>query len=150
MLLVKLRKRTTLNKRHEEERNLSVHNEQVHEEAGPKTLKKSKSRSPVYSAVSSSEENPSQWPKFWIDSHQNAEERLFHLENEERNKNEANSRPTDKVEVFKFEKKVYSEQYEFNQKVAEQLKAALYANDPYSRERQLNEGIAENKIYTRG
>ena len=128
--------------RNEEERNLSVHDEQVHEEAGPKTRKKSKSRSPVYSAVSSSEENPPQWAKFWINSHQNAEERLFNLENEVRNKNEANSRPTDKVEAFKFGKRVYSEQYEFNQKVAEQLKAALYTNDPYSRERQLNEGIA--------
>ena len=46
--------------------------------------------------------------------------RLFNLENEVGNKNEAYSRPTDKVEAFKFEKKVYSEQYEFNQKVAEQ------------------------------
>ena len=62
------------------------------------------------------------------------------MENEVRN-NEANSRPTDKVEAFKFEKKVYSEQYEFNQKVTEQLKAAFYTNDPYSRERHLNEGI---------
>ena len=95
----------------------------------------------LYSAVSSSEENPPQWAKFWIDSHQNAEDRLFNLENEIMNKNEANSRPTDKVEAFKFEKKVYSEQYEFNQKFAEQLKAALYTNDPYSRERQLSEGI---------
>ena len=114
----------------------------MHGEAGPKTRKKSKSRSPVYSAVSSSEENLPQWAKFWIDSHQNAEERLFNLENEVRSKNEAYSKPMDKVKAFKFEKKVYSEQYEFNQKVAEQLKAALYTNDPYSRKRQLNEGIA--------
>ena len=94
-----------------------MHDEQVHEEAGPKTSRsrKSKSRSPAYSAVSSSEENPLQWAKFWINSRQNAEERLFILENEMRNKNEANSRSTDKVEAFKFEKKVYSEQYEFNQ-----------------------------------
>ena len=48
----------------------------------------------------------------------------------------------DKVEAFKFEKKVYSEQYEFNQKVAEQLKAALNTHNPCSRERQWNEGIA--------
>ena len=41
--------------------NHSVRGEQVHEEAGPKTHKKSKSRSPVYSAVSSSEENLPQW-----------------------------------------------------------------------------------------
>ena len=59
-----------------------------------------------------------------------------------RNKNEANSRPTGKVEAFKFEKKIYSEQYEFNQKVTEQLKAALNTHDPYYREGQLNEGIA--------
>ena len=49
--------------RREEERNHSVHEEQVHEESGPKTRKKSKSRSPVYSAVSSGEENPPQWAK---------------------------------------------------------------------------------------
>ena len=114
----------------------------MHEGSGPKTRKKSKSRSPVYSAVSSGEENPPQWAKFWSDSHQNAEERLFSLENEVRKKNETYSRPSGKLESFKFEKKVYSEQYEFNQKVAEQLKAALYTNDPYSTERQLNEGIA--------
>ena len=71
----------------EEERNHSVHYEQVHEESGPKTRKKSKSRWPVYSAVSSGEENPPQWARFWIDSHQNAEERLFSLENEVRKKN---------------------------------------------------------------
>ena len=128
--------------RREEERNHSVHEEQVQEESGPKTRKKSKSRSRVYSAVSSGEENLPQWAKFWIDSHQNAEERLFSLENEVRKKNETYSRPSGKLESFKFEKKVYSEQYEFNQKVAEQLKAALYTNDPYSTERQLNEGIA--------
>ena len=119
--------------RHEEERNPSVHDEQVHEEAGPKASRRSKSRSPAYSAVSSSEENPPQWAKFWIDSHQNVEERLFNLENEMRNKNEANSRPTDKVEAFKFEKKGYCEQYEFNQKVAEQLKAVLNTYDPCCR-----------------
>ena len=106
----KTTKEVDAEQRREEERNHSVHDEQVHGEAGPKTRKKSKSRSPVYSAVSSSEENPPQW--------------------------------ANKVEAFKFEKKVYSEQYEFNQKVAEQLKAALHTNDPYSRERQLNEGIA--------
>ena len=130
--------------RHEEERNPSVHDEQVQEEARSKIgrNRRSKSRSPAYSAVSSSEENPPKWAKFWIYSHQNAEERLFNLENEMRNKNEANSRPTDEVEAFKFEKKVYCKQYEFNQKVAEQLKAALNTHDPYSRERQLNEGIA--------
>ena len=128
--------------RREEERNHSVHDEQVHEESGPKTRKKSKSRSPVYSAVSSGEENPPQWARFWIDSHQNAEERLFSLENEVRKKNETYSRPSGKLESFKFEKKVYSELYEFNQKVAEQLKASLYTDDPYSRETQLNGGIA--------
>ena len=64
------------------------------------------------------------------------------MENEVKKKNETYSRPSGKLESFKFEKKVYSEQYEFNQKVAEQLKAALYTNDPYSRETQLNEGIA--------
>ena len=138
----KTTKEVDTEQRREEERTHSVHDEQVHGEAGPKTLKKSKSRSPVYSAVSSSEENPPQWAKFWIDSHQNAEERLFNLENEVRSKNEAYSRPTDKVEAFKFEKEVYSEQYKFNQKVAEQLKADLYTNDLYSRQRQLNEGIA--------
>ena len=120
--------------RHKAERNFSVHDEQVHEEAGPKTSRsrRSKSRLPAYSAVSSGEENLPQWAKFWIDSHQNAAGRVVNLENEMRNKNEANSRPTDKVEAFKFEKKVYSEQYEFNQKVAEQLKAALNMHDPYS------------------
>ena len=59
-----------------------------------------------------------------------------------KSKNDPNSRPTEKVETFKFEKKIYSEQYEFNQKVAEQLKAAFNTKDPYSRERQRNEGIA--------
>ena len=53
----------------------------------------------------------------------------------------ANSKPTDKVEAFKFEKKVHCEQYKFNQKVAEQLKAALNTHDPYSGEVQQNEGI---------
>ena len=59
-----------------------------------------------------------------------------------RNKNEANSRLTDKVEAFKFEKEVYCEQYEINQKVAGLLKTALNEHDPYSRERQLKEGMA--------
>ena len=62
--------------------------------------------------------------------------------NKVRKKNETYSRPSGKLESFKFEKQVYSEQYEFNQKVAEQLKAALYTNGPYSRETQRNEGIA--------
>ena len=43
--------------RHEEERNLSVHDEQMHEETGPKTSgsRKLKSRLPAYSALSSGE-----------------------------------------------------------------------------------------------
>ena len=137
-------KEVEADQRHEEERNPSVHNERVHEEAGTKTSKsrKSKSRSLAYSDISSGEEHLPQWAKFWINSHQNAQERLFSLENEMRNKNEANSRPMDKVEAFNFEKKVYCEQYKFNQKVAEQLKAALNMHDPCSREMQLSEGIA--------
>ena len=121
MLLTELQKEVEADQRHEEERNPSVHNERVHEEAGTKTSKsrKSKSRSLAYSDISSGEEHLPQWAKFWINSHQNAQERLFSLENEMRNKNEANSRPTDKVEAFNFEKKVYCEQYKFNQKVAE-------------------------------
>ena len=78
-------------------------------------------------AVSSSEENLPQWAKFWIDPHQNAKERLLNLENEMRNKNLANSRPTDKMEAF--ERKIYARQYKFNQKVAEHLKAALNTNN---------------------
>ena len=50
------------------------------------------------------------------------------MEHEVRKKNETYSRPSGKLESF--------------QKVTEQLKAALYRNDPYSTERQLNEGIA--------
>ena len=80
----KTTKEVDVEQRCEQERNHSVHDEQVHGEAGPKTRKKSKSRSPVYSAVSFGEENPLQWAKFWIDSHQNAEERLFNLDNEVR------------------------------------------------------------------
>ena len=52
-------------------------------------------------------------------SHQNAKEWLFNLENERKNKNQANSRLTVKMEAFKFERKICNEQYEFNQKVPE-------------------------------
>ena len=48
---------------------------------------------------------------------------------------------------YKFEKKVYEDQFSFNLSVVDHLRRALKSDDPFQKEFQINEGI--NKIVKR-